>query len=250
MSIRFRAPALFLLACLAWATAWPGAVKAGEADRPLGVVELFTSQGCSSCPPADAVLGELVAEGRVLALSYHVDYWNYLGWKDTLASPENTARQHAYARAQERKSVYTPQAIINGRVHENGSERTAIDRHLDAMAAKGEGLHVDVGIEHAGDTVTIDVKAGTGKANLVLVVFERHNRVAVASGENDGRSIDYHNSVRAIQTVGMWKGKPLTVELPASIVDDWARKNCAVLLQRAAGRGVPGPIIGAAVIRD
>jgi len=95
-----------------------GGAMAGDVREPKGVVELFTSQGCSSCPPADATLGQLVAQGDVVALSYHVDYWNYLGWADTLSSKENTARQYGYAKTMGRSGVYTPQAVINGRDHD------------------------------------------------------------------------------------------------------------------------------------
>ena len=101
---------------------------AGDVKKPSGVVELFTSQGCSSCPPADAVLAELAEAGDVVALGYHVDYWDYLGWKDTLGSPENTARQYEYGKSFGDRSVYTPQAVINGRTHVNGAKREAVAR--------------------------------------------------------------------------------------------------------------------------
>ena len=95
---------------------------AGEVKKPAGVVELFTSQGCSSCPPADEIFGELARKGDVIALAYHVDYWDYLGWQDTLATQDNTARQYDYAKTFGARSVYTPQAVINGRTHVNGVE--------------------------------------------------------------------------------------------------------------------------------
>src|SRR5690606_29247620 len=107
-----------------------GPVRADEIRRPLGVVELFTSQGCSSCPPADEALVELAARGDVIALSFHVDYWDYLGWRDTLASPANTQRQQGYARAFGAQSVYTPQAVINGRTHTSGAKKAEIEQTL------------------------------------------------------------------------------------------------------------------------
>ncbi|WP_245409911.1 DUF1223 domain-containing protein [Pararhizobium haloflavum] len=219
---------------------------AAEDHTPIGVVELFTSQGCSSCPPADAVLADIAADGEILALSYHVDYWNYLGWKDTLATPDNSQRQHAYAKMLERKSVYTPQAVINGRTHLNGSDKNGIMEAVDTMRREEEGMRVDVSIDRSSDSLTIEVEEGSGKANLVLLVFDRENVVAIDEGENSGRAITYVNSVRSIHVVGIWKGKPLTLELPASIVEDWSTQNCAVLVQTMVEKGVPGPIIGAA----
>lgn len=246
MVLRSKFAAIPLIAFYIFAT---DADVAGAGDhRPLGVVELFTSQGCSSCPPADAVLADLAAEGEVLALSYHVDYWNYLGWKDTLASPENTARQKAYARTLERKSVYTPQAILNGRDHVNGSERGEIESTIAAMDRNGEGMLVDLSLRRDEESITIDIARGSGKAHVVLVVFDRRNVVPVDSGENGGRSFTYVNSVRSLQIVGLWKGVPQTIELPATIVDDWQRRNCAVFLQKMKEEDAPGPIVGAALM--
>ena len=116
------------------AVAGPSAL-AGD-TKPVGVVELFTSQGCSSCPPADAVLGELSKQGNLVALSYHVDYWNYLGWEDTFSSKQSTDRQYEYARTLGRKSVYTPQVIINGRDHINGADKQG----MSSVATVGTDL--------------------------------------------------------------------------------------------------------------
>lgn len=116
----------------------PIAVAADTTSK--GVVELFTSQGCSSCPPADAVLGELVGQGYVVALAYHVDYWNYLGWKDTLSSKQSTDRQYDYARTLGRSSVYTPQVVINGRDHSNGADKSGINGKIDASTKAGVAL--------------------------------------------------------------------------------------------------------------
>ena len=117
---------LIALTLLAGLPFGQGAARAGDIETPAGVVELFTSQGCSSCPPADKALETLAREGKVVALAYHVDYWNYLGWADTMASKENTERQYAYARMFGRSGVYTPQAVINGRDHRNGADLKGI----------------------------------------------------------------------------------------------------------------------------
>src|SRR5690606_5846696 len=129
-----------------------------EESRPVkGIVELFTSQGCASCPPADKALETLAREGDVVALAYHVDYWNYLGWEDTLASRDNTERQYAYARMFGRNGVYTPQAVINGREHINGADLAGIRARIDSLAAEDKGMRVPVGMELRDDELRIHV---------------------------------------------------------------------------------------------
>ncbi len=219
-------------------------------DQPKGVVELFTSQGCSSCPPADRVLGELVEQGDVIALGYHVDYWNYLGWKDTFSSKQSTDRQYAYARALGRSSVYTPQAVIDGRDHINGSDRTGINTMIDDFSANGRGLVVPVEAGMDRDRLQIHVGEGNGKADIVLVYFDDKNTVDVGRGENAGRKLTYWHSVRDIQTVGMWDGKALDITLPASVLRQDHYGGCAILLQSMKPGSVPGPILGAAMLMD
>jgi hypothetical protein len=156
-----------------------GTAAADNVKTFKGVVELFTSQGCSSCPPADAALKTLVDEGEVVALAYHVDYWNYLGWADTLATKENTERQYAYARMLGRSGVYTPQVVLNGRDHMNGSDLQAIKTRLATMSASGGGLAVPVDASIGGEEISIKVGAGEGKANVVVVYFDRAREVKV-----------------------------------------------------------------------
>src|SRR6478752_10718830 len=129
----------FLISLIA-GVALAGPLLADEA--PKGVVELFTSQGCSSCPPADAAFRKLVERGDVIALAYHVDYWNYLGWADTLSSKENTERQYGYARTMGRSNVYTPQVVVNGRDHVAGADLNGITSKLDGFVTEGKGLTV------------------------------------------------------------------------------------------------------------
>ncbi|VVT00368.1 conserved hypothetical protein [Rhizobium sp. EC-SD404] len=250
MMVRSEIARALVLASLALGQASFPESLAQAQEKPEGVVELFTSQGCSSCPPADAVLADLAAEGNVIALAYHVDYWNYLGWKDTLASPENTARQKAYATTFERKSVYTPQAVLNGRDHVNGASRGHIDTTLSAMERDGRGLVVDVDVAHDDDTLVIDVGEGEGKAHVMLVVFDRENIVPIEAGENDGASYTYVNSVREVQIVGVWKGDAERITLPDMMIDDWDNRNGAILLQRMVDDRAPGAIIGAALIKS
>jgi hypothetical protein len=211
-------------------------------------MELFTSQGCSSCPPADAELTRLADQDDVLALSYHVDYWNYRGWSDTLSSAASTERQYGYARTLRRKNVYTPQAVINGRDHVNGANETAIARTLDKLSAIGAGLTVDVSVESTDEGLSITIGPGEGKADIVAVYFDEENRVEVERGENAGRTLTYRHSVRDMETVGMWNGQTVNLKLPASVISAHPGRRCAILLQVVSPDGSPGRILGAASI--
>jgi hypothetical protein len=228
-----------------------GSVRAlAEEPRLRGVVELFTSQGCKSCPPADAILGELAGRRDIVALAYHVDYWDYLGWRDTLARPENTQRQQDYGKAFKIRTVYTPQAIVNGRSHVNGAKRAKVNTLVDTLARSGSGLTVDLEVSRAGDSVFIDAGAapGKGKAHLVLVHFSGPKDVEIGRGENAGKTMTYVNAVTDVQTAGIWHGKATRFELPASEI---AKKGgCVALLQAADKAGLPGAILGAALIRE
>lgn len=213
-----------------------------------GVVELFTSQGCASCPPADAVLSEMIDAGDVLALSYHVDYWNYLGWKDTLSEPANTARQYGYAETWGNNSVYTPQAVVNGRDHVNGADREAVHALVSTMADSGKGLRVDVGIRADKGKIAVEIGDGDGKADVVAVYFDELTRVDISGGENRGHTVAYRHSVRNMETIGMWEGKAITLNLPKSVLSAHPGRGCAILLQSKAGSGTPSAIIGAAIL--
>lgn len=221
---------------------------AGDISKPRGVVELFTSQGCGSCLPADAMLSELAEKGDVVALSYHVDYWDYLGWKDTLATPENTERQKLYGKAFGKRDVYTPQAVINGRIHVKGGKREAVLGALTELENRGEGLSVDINVTRTGESVTIDVAAAPGEidAHLVLVHFDSMKPVIIERGENKGKTIAYVNPVTSVQTAGMWHGKAARFELPRSEINK--NGGCAILLQQVSEDGLPGPILGATVV--
>ena len=222
---------------------------AGDETHPRGVIELFTSQGCSSCPPADALFAEMARKGDVIALAYHVNYWDYLGWRDTLGNRESTERQYSYMRSLRAGSVYTPQVIINGQAHVNGANRQAIDMKLSEQP-HGNGLLVDIRVEQSGDSIVIETgtaASAPAKAHLVLVYYDGPRQVEISRGENLGRKATYWNAVTDIQTAGMWHGRAERYEMPASAI---AKKGgCAVLLQSVASDGGPGPIIGAAIVR-
>lgn len=219
-----------------------------DVKQPEGVVELFTSQGCASCPPADAALKHLIDDGSIVALSYHVDYWNYLGWADTLASKENTARQYAYAKMFGRNGVYTPQAVLNGRDQVNGANLAGIKGRLMALSGANEGMKVPISAERKNDEIDISIGEGDGKANVVIVYFNRQKVVNVEKGENGGKMMSYWHAVRDIQTIGMWDGKSARFVLPASVLDQEKDSGCAVLLQRMKDAETPGAIVGAATL--
>jgi hypothetical protein len=223
-----------------------------EAVQP-GVVELFTSQGCSSCPPADENLAAFAQRDDVIALAYHVDYWDYLGWSDTLASPENTQRQRDYATALGQRSVYTPQAVVNGRTHRNGADRAAIERLLAETTR--QSMQVDVSISKGADSVIIEAKQGAHdasavKANLILVFFDAKTVVKILRGENAGKKVVYWNAVTGVQTAGMWHGDDLRLEIPMSELRRKGSGGCAALVQSLGTGDAPGTIIGAAVLKN
>src|SRR5690606_18239577 len=238
--------------------------RAEQAVR--GVVELFTSQGCSSCPPADALLGELAGEAGLVALTLPVDYWDYLGWKDTLASASYTARQRGYAEQRGDRQVYTPQMVIDGQRHAIGSDRKAVEAALAAekeagamsvpltISSDGTTVHVSVaaapdGVEDvttAGADAT-DGEAGKGppKGVLWLMPVKRRERVKIGRGENTGRHVVYTNVVRGIMKVGKWYGREASFMLPQDIARPDGCDGYVLILQRGTGKA-PGPILGAA----
>lgn len=181
-------------------------LAAGAGEPPKAVVELFTSQGCSSCPPADAKLTAISRRPDVIALTMPVDYWDYLGWRDTLAKPAFTARQRAYADERGDRKVYTPQMVVNGAVACIGSNESQVDQVL-ARAADGERLPVPVEVHRSGRSLTIDVGAGSGgPAEVWLLPVRRQETVAIGRGENQGRKATYSNVVQGLEKLGTWTG--------------------------------------------
>jgi hypothetical protein len=240
--MRAQRPALVaILVCSSLASS-----VSAEERSVRAVVELFTSQGCSSCPPADELLEEYSKRPDVIALSYSVDYWDYQGWKDTLADHEFTARQKSYASARGDRQVYTPQVVVNGRAPVVGSNETAV---ADAIR-KSEAPLVPIDVGTSGDAVSVSVgKAEDGaprKATLWLVLYDSHVRVPIGRGENRNRTLDYYNVVRRMHPIAMWRGEPIKVDLPMGKYHQDDADGCAFLLQEEAPGGGPGPIIGAA----
>ena len=210
-----------------------------------GVVELFTSQGCSSCPPADRILSELAQSPDLIALSFPVDYWDYIGWKDTLADPAFTARQKAYAAARGDGQVYTPQAVVDGVTHVVGSDREEILGAVTSSSRKGGAMTLPVTLTPGQDgKMSVDVGAvGEGvpvKAGVWLVDTLPSKTVAIGRGENSGHSVTYTNVARRISRLGDWTGPAAHFELMRRVND-----TGYVVLVQAEGKG-PGAILGAA----
>lgn len=241
---------LIRIAALAATVALFPVLTSAAADRPRAVIELFTSQGCSSCPAADKVLGDYAVKGDVLALSYHVDYWNYLGWKDTFSKAEFTERQQRYAQSFDRRGVYTPQVVVNGRDHVVGSRKRDIENLISTYATDGNDLSVPVNTEINGDNLRVTTEAATGNATLWIVYFDKRKNVKIERGENKGRSITYHNVVRDVSMLGMMKQGKLDVTLPLAEMKRKGYDACALLLQQTTLADTPGPIVGAALVGD
>ena len=209
---------------------------AGAETRPV-VLELFTSEGCSSCPPAEVIVNELARRPNVLPLSFHVDYWDDLGWRDRYSLASATERQRVYARTL-RSSVYTPQAVIDGSRDIVGSQRTAV---MDAVSARRDGVATSVSVN--GGTIQIHVGSGSDSAtaDVLLVGYLREATTPIGRGENAGRTLKESNIVLSLHDLGRWNGKPREFEmnvarLPENVTD------IAVLVQ-SAGQGA---ILGAA----
>jgi len=212
----------------------------------IGVIELFTSQGCSSCPPADKLLKTYVDRPDTIALTFPVDYWDYLGWKDTFSSPRNSQRQRDYALARGDGAVYTPQAVINGRLHVTGSDEKGINRTI-RLLNRETPLSVPVTLASKGGTLIIDIgaaKDGTdpGDATVWLAVLQKEARAEIRDGENSGRKLTYYNLVRDMSAVGVWEGTPKQIRLSRKSVMWGGTERCVVLVQQEPG----GPILGAA----
>ncbi len=210
-------------------------------DRPLTVIEMFTSQGCSSCPPADALLGHFAKRDDILALSMHVDYWDYIGWKDPFALPINSARQRVYARKMGSSYVYTPQAVVQGMAHATGSSRRKIDKLIDDL--KG-AKRLGVSAVRTGDAVRIDIDGGVfpdESAIVYLASVDAKHETVIRRGENAGHTYAYYNVVRDLADVGKWHGEALRIDVPGGTVSFEGRDAAAVLVQSAKN----GRILGA-----
>jgi len=221
---------------------WLATAGALQAQTGPVVVELFTSQGCSSCPPADALLTKLADREDVIALALHVDYWDYIGWADTFGDPANTLRQKAYARAANKRMIYTPQIIVGGRDHVVGHEEDNVNRLLAENAARP--VAVALTLERVSESLQISAgpaPQGTGEMDVQLVRYIPEQTVSIRRGENAGRDIVYSNIVTSWQLLRKWDGKsPLSIS--ATVQGD---EPVVVILQQSGN----GPIVAAARLR-
>ena len=222
-----------LLTCALFGIPVPMSSPASSEPRPV-VVELFTSQSCSSCPPADALLGELARRSDVVALGFHISYWDGPGWKDPFSSKSSTDRQRAYAQLFGLGQVYTPQMVVDGAREMVGSDRkevlTAVhDARPEAVAP----------VTFAADRRTVAIGAGDGRGNVLLVRFAQKRTTRVAGGENARRTLEDANGVEMLASLGSWNGSALSfaIEPPAD------GEGVAVLVQAPDGR-----MLGAAAL--
>ncbi|WP_246044041.1 DUF1223 domain-containing protein [Ruegeria sediminis] len=214
-------------------------VPAGAEDNPV-VVELFTSQGCSSCPPADALMHELAGRDDVIALALHVDYWDYIGWKDLFADPAHTLRQKAYAREGGRTMIYTPQMIVNGQDDIAGADGLALMDLIDAH--RSEAAEVSLRADRAGGQIGVEVRPldlpHGDSYDVQVVQYSPLRHAEIKRGELAGRKLDYANVVESWQVLGQWNGAEAQT-YSATLKSDLP----AVILVQRAGQG---PIIAAA----
>jgi hypothetical protein len=216
-----------------------------RAGSPV-VVELFTSQGCSSCPPADEYLGEMTARSDIIPLAFHVDYWNYIGWSDPFASKQMTHRQKAYSKALGQRYIYTPEMVVNGTTQEVGSNRHGVEALIEAAhKAPQTGPSISLTREDDG-RIRLRVGAGAKEmATIWLVKFDREHTTSVATGENEGRTLTDYNAVRTLHQLGSWTGAAVDMVYDTNEPDEPGNGGCAVLVQRDG----TGPIIAAAMLK-
>lgn len=216
--------------------------------EPKALLELFTSQGCSSCPPADKLLGELANDPSVIALSDPVDYWDYLGWKDTLAMPGHSARQRAYAHVRGDRDVYTPQVVVNGSMDALGSDRVAIEHTIAETGQEPSVMSLPVLLSLGGGNLNVNVRAkGAGRVGgeVWLCPLTRAVTIEIGRGENRGRAITYYNVVRRWIRLGEWNGTDAAWSVPMSEIKGDDIDAAAVMVQEGT-REKPGIILGAA----
>jgi hypothetical protein len=222
---------------------------AGQVKRPV-VVELYTSQGCASCVPADALLAKLAKRPDVVPMSLSVTYWDMLGWKDTLASENYTRRQKAYAAQMGHGAVYTPQIIVDGVSDVVGSREQAVEAAIDTHVREDDMESVPVTLKETGDSLHIAIggawdRSAKGPATVWMFHLKSQATVAIGAGENSGHTMTYHNVVGDLKAVGTWKGDPLNIELPRSSMEGLPHDGLVVVVQ---GGGGYGKVMGAAML--
>jgi hypothetical protein len=224
------------------------ALPSAKATEPRAVVELFTSQGCSSCPAADKLLSELQSDPAFLPLSLAIDYWDYLGWKDTLALPGHTSRQRAYSQMRGDREIYTPQAVVNGVAQAIGSDRSGIENAVAQSYSNAAPLSVPVELTVTGERVSVNIPARKDAAGgeVWLCPVTASVSVGIGRGENRGRTITYTNVVRRWIKLGTWTGKSETFTVPVDAIKFDNIDAVAVILQSGSA-AQPGAIIGASL---
>jgi hypothetical protein len=224
-------------------------VPAWAEDKPPILVELFTSQGCNSCPPADAYLGQLASRSGLLTLAFHVDYWNYIGWADPFARPWATARQRGYQQSLNERFIYTPQIVVNGAAQGVGSERDTIEALIRAAAAAPSPPHPELTLRRRQDgALLVEVGAGESPprapADIWLIGFDRPHETQVLRGENEGQTLTDYQVVRSYRRLGGWPGWSLELVVPAAEAAALGDGGIVVVLQAAQ----LGPVLAAARI--
>jgi hypothetical protein len=215
-----------------------GHAQTAAPGKPV-VVELFTSQGCSSCPPADAMLGEIARLPNVVALAFHVDYWDDIGWRDRYEIPTAASRQVRYVATLSLSSAFTPQVVIDGKASYVGSDRRRI---MAALAERQEDIPIGVEVSESEVTVSLPQRVAQIGCDLNVVAYLPEATTAVGRGENSGRTLTEYNIVRQFRRVAAWNGKPSVLRLPLSSFPADATQ-VAILLQQAN----QGTILGSAV---
>ena len=223
--------------------------SSAKAD-PRAVIELFTSQGCSSCPAADKLLSELQADPSLIPLSLPIDYWDYLGWKDTLAIPGHTTRQRAYSQVRGDREIYTPQVVVNGVAQAIGSDRAGIENAVAQSRQNASPLSVPLQVTVANDRVTVMLPEREGAeatgGEIWLCPLSGSVSVGIARGENRGRTLTYTNVVRRWVKLGTWTGKGENFTVPIDAIRFDGVDAVAVILQ-SGSLEKPGAILGASL---
>lgn len=209
------------------------------------VIELFTSQGCSSCPPADKLLGTLVKEPNLIPLTLAVDYWDYIGWKDTLALHSHTKRQRSYAKMRGDMNVYTPQAVVNGVKFSVGSDAQQINAALRNHPSNE--AEIALLVKRDGENISVEVGAGQGKATVWMLSVTSKVSVEIEKGENKGANVTYFNVVRAWRNLGAYTGTPIRTSVPVSELAQNGADSVVVIVQNG-GPHEPGAIRNAEIL--
>jgi hypothetical protein len=231
-------PAVFLLV-VGFFSSWRSRVPVSEAGPGFAVVELYTSEGCSSCPPADVVLGKIAAEYKdnVYVLGFHVDYWDRLGWKDAFSSAVYTQRQQEYGRVLKLSSIYTPEAVVNGEKEMVGSDEKALRSVIAGDLKKPAGKKIVLHALGAGAAIKVNYQvADRGDDILYIALVQAHAETRVGAGENNGRKLEHVNIVRDLKTAAAGNAGSVEFGLPQGL----KAKECKVIafLQNNKGGGL------------